>query len=137
MGFNLNSLKTNKDKETEGVWVDYLDGSRLLIGRMGNAKFKAFVSRKYKGHRMAIDRGDAHADALAETIQVEGYARFILLGWEGVELDGKMQDYTPELGMKVMHEIPDFKADVENFANETNVYLESNLEKDSTELKKQ
>ena len=89
MSFNLNSLKTDKVSEEEGIWIDYFDGSRLLIGRMGNAKYKAFISMKYKQHRMAINREDSHADALAEEIQLQAYSKFILLGWEGIEVDGK------------------------------------------------
>lgn len=136
MGFNLNSLKIDKERELEGVWVDYVEGSRLLIGRIGNHKFKSFISMKYKAHRMAIDRGDAHADVLAEEIQLQAYSKFILLGWEGIEVDGKEQKYTPELAQRILTEFSEFKSDVENFANETNLYLESAQKQDVEKLKK-
>lgn len=70
MSFDLAKLKTNKKSERDGVWVDYLEGSRLLIARNGNARYRAFVSTKYKQHRMIIDRGGVGADELAEKIHI-------------------------------------------------------------------
>ena len=136
MSFDLSTLKTDVNLETDGVWVDYLGGSRLLVARNNNSKYRSFISMKYKQHRMVIDRGGKEGDALAEKIQIEGIARHVLLDWEGVEVDGKPQKYTWELGQKALTEFSDFKTDVETFSNETTLYSAIAHEDDCTELKK-
>jgi len=122
MGFELNTLKTDKSKEINGVWRDYYDDSRLLVARMGNEKYRAFVAKEYKANRIAIDRGGEKAERMAVRIQTEALARFVLLGWEGIVLNGEDTPYTPEVGIKVFEMMPDFKADVENFANEVTLF---------------
>ena len=136
MSFNLNELETNKEAEKDGVWVDYLDGSRLKIARMGNQSYKAFLAMKYKQNRIVIDRGDKNSDALAETINIEAVARFILLDWEGINLGKKSTEYSPEIGIKSLTHLPDFKADVDNFANDTALYRDVTTEDDKEALKK-
>lgn len=124
MAFNLNSLKTDKQKEVNGVWREYFDGAKLLVARMGNEKYRAFIAKEYKANRIAIDRGGEKADQLAQRIQTEALARHVLLDWEGVELDGKATAYTPEIGIKVFNMMPDFKTDVENIAGEVSLFSE-------------
>lgn len=124
MGFELNTLKTDKEKETNGVWRDYFDGSRLLVARIGNEKYKAHIAKEYKANRIAIDRGGEKADKLATRIQTEALARYVLLGWEGIIIGGEEAKYTPELGIEVFTNMPDFKADVENMANEVSLFSE-------------
>lgn len=136
MSFDLSTLKTDKNLETEGVWVDYLGGSKLLIARNNNSKYRSFVSMKYKQNRMVIDRGGREGDVLAEKIQIEGLARHILLDWQGVEVEGKPQKYTHELGQKALSEFSDFKSDVETFSNDTTLYSAAAQAQDSEELKK-
>ena len=136
MSFDLSTLKTDKALENEGVWVDYLSGSRLLIARNNNSKYRAFIALKYKQHRMSIDRGGLDGDKLAEKIQIEGMARHVLLGWEDVAFDGKVQKYTWEIGQKALTEFPDFKSDVSTYADESALYSATVSEADSAELKK-
>lgn len=136
MSFNLDSLKTNKVAEKDGIWVDYHDGSRLKIARFGNPAYKAFLSMKYKQNRLAIDRGDKRADALAEKIQLEAVATHILVGWEGIESGGKNQAYNAEFSIKALGEFGDFRADVESYANDTALYRDAAVEEDKADLKK-
>lgn len=136
MSFNLNSLETNKSAEKDGVWIDYLDGSKLKIARIGNQGYKAFMTTKYKQNRMAIDRNDRGADEIAEKIQLEALANHILVDWKGIEFDGKDQKYTPEFGLKVLKEIADFRKDVENYASDSTLYRDATHADDKDSLKK-
>ncbi|EOV8094045.1 TPA: hypothetical protein NGR52_004200 [Vibrio parahaemolyticus] len=124
MGFELNTLKTDKEKEVNGVWRDYFDGSRLLVARLGNENYRAFIAREYKANRIAIERGGEKADKLALRIQTEALARHVLLDWDGIVIGGSDTKYTPEIGIEVFNKMPDFKADVENIAGEMSLYSE-------------
>lgn len=122
MAFELNSLRTDTKKEQDGVWIDYLDGSKLLIARMGNAKYKGFIANEYRANKLAIDRGGRSSEDLAVKIQNKALATHILLDWEGIIFDGEEKKYTPEFGLEVFEKLPDFKADVENFAGDVSFF---------------
>lgn len=136
MSFDLATLKTDKDSEQNGVWVDYLGGSRLKVARTNNSKYRNFLSMKYKQHRMVIDRGGRDGDALAEKISLEAFARHILLDWEDVVINKKSVAYTWEIGLKAMTEFGDFKADVETFGNDSELFSAAVHKEDCETVKK-
>ena len=134
MAFELTTLRTDKEKEKAGVWVDYDGDSSLLIARDMNPKHSAFMTKKYRENRRAIDRGDEHADEIAQKITTEGMAKYVLLGWKGITINGEEKDYSAELGMKIMKEIPDFRDDVQRFSREADRYRVQKEKEDADAL---
>jgi len=136
MGLELRSKATNQKAEVAGVWMEYDDGAELLIARHMNKEHERFWTKNYKKNRRKFERGDHSADQLAERVEAEGLAYHVLKGWKNVSIDGKDTSYTPELGIKMMLEIPDFRKDIEELAKDVDQFRADSLEDDIDNLKK-
>ena len=100
---------TDKNLEQEGAWIDLGDGARIKVARLTNKAFRDFVERRKRNQRHALESGGDAAEAIANAILIEGMARFILLGWETVAIDGVNQEYCTANADKILNEFPDFK----------------------------
>jgi len=79
---------TNKIAEQEGVWVDVGAGGKLLVARLGNTNFSNSFKRLLQPHQIKL-RNRNLPDDIQEKITIEAFAETVLLGWEGLEVDGK------------------------------------------------
>lgn len=112
--FDLSSLKTDPEKSLKGTWVDYRGGSRLLVSRSNNEEIEQFKLQKALEHADVFQAGGKEAEELAEKVETEALARFVLRDWSGMTIDGEEVEYTPELGMKIFADphYADFREDV-------------------------
>lgn len=118
-GFDLGELFTDRNLETEGVWVPYFGGSKLKIASMQSPIYKAYLAKLAKKHKLQLDDDNDDAVELVSQITAQAMAKHILLDWEGIDLPGKPDaKYTPELGEEVLLRAAKFKEFVAEAADE-------------------
>jgi hypothetical protein len=117
----LKAFATNKKKEEEGVWVEGPDGAQFLIARMGNKRAQKLADRLMRPHRSAQRKGSLADDVLVSVTR-KVMAEAILLDWKGVKIDAKITPYTPELGLRLFEEIPDFVEFISDYAQQMKQY---------------
>ncbi len=102
---------TDKQAEQDGVEVRLDDGCTILVARANNRKFKSEMRRLMKPYQNQERRGTFDAD-LRDDLTRQAVAKFVLLGWKGIELDGKLVKYSPEKAEELMKRSEDFENDV-------------------------
>ena len=112
--FDIMSLKADENLAEDGVWLEFYGNSRLKIAQNQNTKHQAYINNQYKIHRRKLDMEDKNADKLAEKISTEGAARHLLKDWEGITVNGAPQDYSVDLAIQLMVQIPTLKKEVED-----------------------
>jgi hypothetical protein len=117
----LKAFATNKKKEEDGVWVEGPDGAQFLIARMGNKRAQKLADRLMRPHRSAQRKGNLD-DKVLVSVTRKVMADAILLDWKGVKIDGKLTPYTPELGLRLFEEVPDFVEFVSDYAQQMKLF---------------
>lgn len=140
---DLKALRTNTAKEEEGVWVGkeeieerFVDVSidedtRLLIASSRNKKFRNYIVAKGRRRQRGVRRmrpDDERALELVDDISIEGIARHVLLGWEGIKEDGVAVPYSVEAAERILREIPTFRNLVEQLAEDITLYQDEEAE---------
>ena len=120
---NINKIKTDLQKETQGVWIDFEAGIRLKIARARNPAYNELMRKLTEPHRKTIREGGAELELL-ENLQRQVRAKTILLDWKNIEDEtGKTIKYSSEQALEFFHdpELRDFYTFVilesENMAN--------------------
>jgi hypothetical protein len=108
---------TDKKSEIEGTWIDIGKGVRIKVARIGNPENSKLAQKLWRPYR-AAHRANSLPDEVADELMIEAIARTILVGWEGVEADGKPLPYSYENAKALLSEVPDFRQLVWGFANE-------------------
>jgi hypothetical protein len=134
----ISKLKTNKRKETEGVWCKIAiaeGGMEVKVTRNGNAQYRAYV------RRMKFNRGQVTAvsDDLMEELhqpeselQVKAVANTVLKDWRGVEDDNdKPVPFSIARAEEWLRDIQDFRDEVWRVAGERSRF-QSDVEKNSS-----
>jgi hypothetical protein len=107
---------TDKNLEEGGVDVDLGGGAVVTICRTNNPKFRDYLNKLRKPYERQIQRGTADQDVL-DKLTRKAVARYVVIGWQGIEIDGEEVEYSPETAEKIMIEFPDFQEDVLFAAN--------------------
>ena len=133
---NINRIKTDLQKETQGVWIDFEVGIRLKIARARNPAYNEMMRKLTEPYRKTIRDGGMEIEDL-ENLQRQIRAKTILLDWENIEdEDGKTIEYSPERALEFFHdlELRDFytfvileSENMENFKKELIKDSEKNL----------
>lgn len=113
MGKFSSRYGTDKDLEENGVVVDFGDGIKVTVRRATCKRAKSLREKLEKPHAKAIRLGNL-ADEIQENITKRVFTEALIVSWEGVEFgDGTPAgEYTPEKGMKVLNDFPDFMGDI-------------------------
>jgi len=116
--FDINSLRVDPDKASEGTWVNYRGGSKLKIAKLNNKEYQEFRARKALEFSDLLQKGDEEADQVAEEITVEGLANHVLKDWSGFGSGEDEFEYSVENAIKLLSdpELADFREDVVNMA---------------------
>lgn len=120
--FEFSEIETDTQKEIDGVWRPYKDGSELLIARIGNEKYRSLLRRKVKSNRAVLDNEDDLADKVGEAVVLEAISSTILLGWKGINVNGAEYPYTPENALKLLKASREFREAVRNYADDAEAY---------------
>lgn len=110
MTFDINQMRTNRDAENEGVWIDYEGGLRLKIARLQNEAHEQFMLEKRR-QVQTKKRVGADADisrAVIKELTIESMARHILLDWDNMVEGGKRIEYSVEEATRLLTEVPEF-----------------------------
>lgn len=115
MSFDLNQLRTDADAETQGVWTDALvPKARFKIARLNNPDFQAAFAKAQKPYQ---DSGIEMPDSEKEEVVTNLTAEFILLDWEGIELDGKPLKYSVANAKMVLSTFKELRGKIVAFAS--------------------
>jgi hypothetical protein len=119
---SLDCFKTDAKAETDGVWVGVPGStSELLIARMWNPR----MTNAFRVMLRARKEGDPDLDPDSDEVSTKLLARYVLLGWRNVVVNGQEVPYTPELGEKYLADpnYHEFKAYVRSAAIERERFL--------------
>jgi hypothetical protein len=106
---DINDIKTDINKEVEGVWVDFASGIRLKIARARNPKYTELLQSLVEPIKLEVRNGKIDAEKFAE-ILFEVRAKTILLDWKNIEENGVEVPYSSEKAMEYFKnpELKDF-----------------------------
>jgi len=119
--------------EAEGVWVDYREGSRVKIARLGNAAFQKAHESKQRPYRKLIRDGRLPAQ-VSNRVLCEALAETVLLDWDGFNKKGKTLKYSAEAATKLLIERMDFRDEIALLATEEETFrqkIDGDSEKNS------
>jgi len=116
--FDINNLRVDPEKASEGTWVNYRGGSKLKIAKLNNKDYQDFRARKALEFSSVLQKADEEADEKAEEITVEGLARHVLKDWEGFGSGDEEIKYSVEKAIELLSDpqLADFREDVVNLA---------------------
>lgn len=89
------NFSTDDEKEEEGVWEDFGEGSRMLIASSGSKRFQKLFRQVPAGVREQMNNGKL-PDKIAREIMAGIFAKALLLNWEKISDDGKELTYSEE-----------------------------------------
>ena len=107
---------TDADLEREGVEVQLTEDATITVCRTNNDKFKDYLTGLRKPYEQRIQRGTMDQKVL-DVLTRKAVAKFVLIGWNGIKLNGKVVKYSPEKAEEIMERFEDFQEDVLVAAN--------------------
>jgi hypothetical protein len=125
------SKKFGTDADLEsgtGITLDFGGGATVTIHRAGgtNAKFMRAAAKRRARLNAAKNDLDASLRVLAEV-----YAEAIVLGWTGIELDGKAVPYSKENVIAAFVAVPEFFNMIRQEAEEAGNFRDGEREADA------
>jgi hypothetical protein len=107
---------TDPELEQDGVEVQIAEDAFITVCRTNNKKFAAYLTQLRKPHEQRIQRGTMDRDVL-DGLTRKAVAKHVLVGWRGIEIDGKAVKYSPEKAEELLKKFDDFQEDVLTAAN--------------------
>lgn len=107
---NIESIKTDLQKEDKGVWIDFESGIKLKIARARNSAYRELMRQLTEPHQQKIREGEMEIEVLEDLLK-QVRAKTILLGWENIEdKTGMTILYSPEQALAFFNdpELRDF-----------------------------
>lgn len=134
--------KTNNDLEKTGIVMD-LGEAQIRMRRAGGANV-AYTSRMEvlaKPYRRAIQANSLPRET-AQEIAIRAYAETVITEWKTRKEDGTFYDgiqtedgstvpFTVDNVIKALTDLPDLFSDIQEFAQNSSLFLQSNLEDDA------
>lgn len=116
--FDINSLRVDPEKASEGTWVPYRGESKVKVAKLNNKEYQEFRARKALEFSDILQKADEAADEKAEEITVEALAFFVLKDLSGFGSGTEEIKYTPQKGIEMLGdpELADFREDIINIA---------------------
>ena len=125
---DLGKFKTDTKLSEDGVKVDLGEGASITVARLGNQKYNAELRRVTKPHMNAI-RNKTISDEKMEDLVLQAFVGTVLLGWDGLKLDGKEVKYSREKALEILKDpsFVDFKNVIESSASEVEVFRSAEI----------
>ena len=122
-------FKTDRNKETKGIVLDYGD-VKITIARAGgsNKSFAKEMEKLTKPFRRQIQNGTL-PDKTADIILKKAYAKHIILDWDGV-VDDKDNPIpcTEENIIRLFDDLPDFFNDIQEQSRSASLFRDEEIE---------
>jgi len=136
----LNDLKSDLKKESEGVWCSFDDDTQFLIGKI-NSKLHRDITEKFIRPKRAMIKRNLVSDKELTNINAEIVSQSILLDWKGLMIDGKEIKYSREVCKNIWldESLASFREWIEEHAVDTDIYkleIEKHDEGSVEDLKK-
>ena len=138
---NINRIKTDCEKEANGVWVDFSLGIRLKIARARNPAYRELMNKLVEPNRQDIRDDEVDAEVLLEILK-EVRSKTILLDWENIDdAEGNPIPYSSGKALEFFKdpELKDFytfvfvtSENMENYKKDLVKGSEKNLSKSSS-----
>ena len=122
----IEQFKTSERLEQDGVWVPIGEGASLLIARIGNAKYEKYLRKIGRKHLTQI-RLTSDPELLKE-LTVQAMARFVLLGWKGLDENKKPIPYSHKKAEELLTNYHGLFRTVSELANENTLFQEDEQE---------
>lgn len=123
MGFQIDKHKTDSDKAINGVWIDYLGGSKVLVARHNNKNAEKARLKLAKDHNLHLMPEGEDLNKQLEAFDTQVLAECVLLDWEDIEdLEGNPIEATVENRLHYLTEIEDFRDDIVRLASNRDRY---------------
>ncbi len=127
MKSNLDSIfKTNKSLESEGIWLDISEEVGFKVKRFGgynSSEVKLALSKLYKPYAKMIEN-NALSESKEREINVRVFVESTMTDWKGVEIDGKIADFSIENAVKLLLGLPDLFDTLVKHASDYSNYKE-------------
>lgn len=126
-------FKTDKNVETDGVWIDYGDGLRVRIARAGGAnhRYISAVERLSRRYRRQVQL-EVLSNEESRKLMAQVYAETVVLGWEGVtDEDGNLRPFNVANCVALFEELPDLFFDIQAHASNLAIFRQDILEVDA------
>lgn len=134
---DLGKIKVNPKAIEDGVWIRLDDKTKVLIARGGNPNYLVKLEELNSKYKTKMGRSPSRQlsaeDRKAGLLMVkEAMCGTILLGWEGMEENGKDIPYTPENALRVMTDPKyiDFQELVGNLSQERENFRDEDVQED-------
>lgn len=95
----------------DGVEVDLGEGAAIIVRPMRNEQFKKYLNTLLKPYERRIQQKRMDAK-LQDDLTRKAVAKHVLIGWKGIEIDGKEVKYSPAKAEELMKRFEDFQEDV-------------------------
>lgn len=120
---DLSKFRVNTKSVEEGVVVDCGEGLKIRVARSGNAKHTKELQRITKPHLRSY-QNKTISDELVLEHSLQAFVGTVLLGWEGLTIDGADVPYSREKAIEVLRDpqYKDFRDMVESLASEAEVF---------------
>jgi hypothetical protein len=130
----LSKLKVDAKKETDGVWVEVGEGLELLIAGADNPEYRKYRDKLVKPFIRRVRTNLMSAED-TEDITRRAMARYVLLGWRGLEDDdGNPIQYSEKKALEILRESRELFNIVADFASDRALFraeVEGESEKNS------
>lgn len=120
---DIGKLRTDEDAEIHGVWRS-LGDAEFKVARLGNNRYQQYLAKKLP----EVSDEPTKRDHLV----IDAMARFILVDWKNVQLDGEELPYSYENALKVL-EIKDFRTTIQMYSTQDEEYRTETLKKKQSE----
>jgi len=112
---------TNKEAETKGVAIKF-DDVTFYVKRAGgqNREYaKCFAEKLQKAKELTPEK--------AELILAEIFAETIVVGWDNLEKDGKLVEYSKEACVQLLLDLPDFAKELQQKVSDLRTFQVDDL----------
>lgn len=134
---DLNKIRIDETKETEGVWVDVDANTKLLIG---SAKGLVYRKALREALRTRIDelQGKPLEEEEIEDITTRVMAEHLLLDWEGLTEGGEEVEYSAEKSVEILTDSAyrQFKEFVASKADDISLFRDTSRDVVTEDVKK-
>ena len=110
-----------------GKWFDLPGQGRIQIARGDNRKAVHYALKLRSARSHLLTEVTVDALEAAEQIATKVIARYILLGWENVFVDGTKIEYSVEAAERILTEFPMFKNQIRSIADNAAMFRAQEL----------
>lgn len=101
---DLAKKRIDRKAEVEGVWSDFIEGSRVKVARMNNPKFMSTLMKLRDEKLAEVDPREELSEDEAREVLCRTMAKTILLDWEGFTDNGEEIEYSENMAFELFYD---------------------------------